>query len=438
MRTRGASPGGAWYVVGVLAVLLAFSYFDRFILALLADAISQDLDLSDQQMGVLIGFGFALVYSLAGLPIAWYLDHGNRVLGVALGVLVWSACTVASGFAQSFEGLLVLRAGVAIGEAVLTPALVSMVADMFMPEKRGKPTAIYLALGTVMTGGAFVAGGFAVQLAEWLQPAFADLAVWRLTLVIVGLPGTLLVVLLLLTVAEPVRRPDTPSPDGSTVSVNSALAHMRSHAAFYIPFYVCYGFGVSLGFAAFSWVPTILVRSHGFDVSGSGFAFGSVAIPAIVAGTLFWSWLVDRMGYRGAGPTITLLIGVALTLFAALAGLLARDTLVTVVAAALLCAGSGVFTPVFALVVQQATPPRLHARLMAVALLAASIIGSGVGPLAPPVLAPWFGDSPDALRLAVFSYVLVVGVVVIAGLLLGAPGYRRLAQANPAIERAGA
>ncbi len=215
--TRGTTRAGAWYIVGVFAVLLMMSYFDRFILALLANPISQDLDVSDRQMGLLLGFGFAALYALAGLPIAYFLDRGNRVRGVAMGVFVWSVGTIASAFAESYSQLLVMRASVAIGEAVLTPAMVSLIADLFEPKARSGPTSIYIAIGTIMTGGAFVIGGLAVDVAGVIQGSLLpDWPVWRITLILVGLPGILLAILLLSTVREPARRRAAFDTDDST------------------------------------------------------------------------------------------------------------------------------------------------------------------------------------------------------------------------------
>jgi Na+/melibiose symporter-like transporter len=287
---------------------------------------------------------------------------------------------------------------------------------------------MYLAIGTVMTGGAFVAGGFAVELAQLIQPLLQDWPVWRITLVLVGLPGILLAVLLVATVSEPVRRGAAGGSGGAgSPDVTSVLAHLRAHARFYVPFYLSVGFGVSIGFSAFSWVPTILTRSYGFGLAESGYTFGMVAIPAIVIGTLFWSWLSGRIG-----PLSTMLLGVAVTLAAGLAALVWDGSTATIAAAAMLSGGSGCFTPVCALIVQHATPAQMHARLMAMALLASSIIGAGVGPLAPPLLAGFWGTDPLALRHAVFAYALVVGAVLIVGLFFGLRGYERLVQSHAA------
>ncbi len=128
-RDAAASLRKAWCSVAFLAVLYAFSFVDRMILALLAEQVSTSLHLSDKEMGLLMGAGFSVVYALAGIPLAGFIDRGNRRNFIFAGVLLWSIMTAASGFAQNFSTLIGLRCGVALGEAVLTPAAISMIAD---------------------------------------------------------------------------------------------------------------------------------------------------------------------------------------------------------------------------------------------------------------------------------------------------------------------
>ena len=61
----------AWYVVSVLVMVTLLSYTDRQILSLLVDPIRHDLDISDTQVGLLMGTAFAFVYGVAGLPLGW-------------------------------------------------------------------------------------------------------------------------------------------------------------------------------------------------------------------------------------------------------------------------------------------------------------------------------------------------------------------------------
>lgn len=353
--SSGERSGRAWYIVGTFAMLLGIAHFDRFILSLLATPITQEFGLSDHEMGLLLGFGFSIVYSIAGLPIAYYLDRGNRIYGVAAGVLVWSTATIGSGFVDTYGQLLVLRAGVAVGEAVLTPAMISLIADVFEPRDRARPTGIYLASGTIMSGGAFIAGGLMVESAEWIHVHVTDLAPWRITLVLVGLPGLLMVFPMLATIRDPGRR-SAQKEAAHSGDASSLVQHLRDHPAFYVPLYIVIGLGVSIGMAIFAWMPTVLMRSHSFDLGASGYWFGIAVTPGIVLGTLFWTWLIGRLGCGTSAPIVALLAAVALIGAGSLANLGVGSSHVTIAACALMSVGTASFTPISALIVQQVTP----------------------------------------------------------------------------------
>jgi hypothetical protein len=68
----------AWYVVGVLMFAYIVSFIDRLILGLLIQPIKQSLQVSDIEMGLLAGIGFALFYTVMGIPLARLADSGNR------------------------------------------------------------------------------------------------------------------------------------------------------------------------------------------------------------------------------------------------------------------------------------------------------------------------------------------------------------------------
>src|SRR3546814_8017332 len=115
-------------------------------------------------------------------------DSRRRIPLVCVGVAMWSICTIASGFAPNFTWLLIFRSGVAIGEAVLSPAAISLIADLFPRDKRTLPTAAYTGVSAVMYSGSYIAGGAALQLATAMSGQI-EMEPWKLTLVLVGIPG---------------------------------------------------------------------------------------------------------------------------------------------------------------------------------------------------------------------------------------------------------
>src|SRR5262249_41206773 len=133
----------AWAVVVLLLALYTISFIDRQILSLLVGPIKTHLQVSDFEFGLLTGTSFALFYTLFGIPFARLADRHSRTLLIVFGVALWSLMTAACGLANNYATLFWARVGVGVGEAALTPAANSMIADLFPPERRGRAVAAY-------------------------------------------------------------------------------------------------------------------------------------------------------------------------------------------------------------------------------------------------------------------------------------------------------
>jgi MFS family permease len=204
-----ASPSCAdWYAVTVLCLALLVSYTDRLIVNLVVDPIRADLDLSDIEISLLQGAGFAVIFALAGLRSGRLADAVNRRNLIVAGVLLWSVATAGCGLAADFSSFFAARVGVGLGEAALVPAASALIVDLFSPRRRGTALGVFSLGATFGAGGALLFGG---ELLGWIRagwfagvPLAGDLAPWRLVFPLVALPGFALVPLLL-TIREPVR-----------------------------------------------------------------------------------------------------------------------------------------------------------------------------------------------------------------------------------------
>src|SRR5690606_12013743 len=191
-----ARPRYAIYVVLVLMVAYMLSFMDRVLISLMIDPIRSELGLGDTQVGLLVGFGFVLLYSIMGVPFGSIADNGNRRNLMVGGVLGWSAATAVSGFAGGFLSLLAARAMVGIGEATLSPAAYSTIADRFEKRKLGFAVSLYN-MGVSLGGGAaMLFGGVLVAwaMATVIPMPWGELTGWRLAFVAVGLLGVPLAV----------------------------------------------------------------------------------------------------------------------------------------------------------------------------------------------------------------------------------------------------
>ena len=146
------------YALGLLAVTNLISFINRNVIFGLFDPIKADLALSDTQLGWLAS-AYVLIFSLSALPFGIVSDLRSRRAVITLGIVLWSAFTMASGFAVGFPQLLICRALVGMGAAAFSAAAQSMVADYF--PLRGRA----VALGILAAG--ILPGGRARHLAGW-------------------------------------------------------------------------------------------------------------------------------------------------------------------------------------------------------------------------------------------------------------------------------
>lgn len=371
----------AWFAVVNLSALYVISIVDRIIFVILADRISVSLTLSDAQMGLILGLAFAVVYSLAGLPLAHWLDTRSRKLLVAGGVVFWGAMTLLSSFANDFWTLLLCRSGLAFGEAVLTPAAISLIGDMFAKDRRTLPTSVYASIGGIFGTGAFTIGAVVVALAGSLALT-TGWEVWRTALIILSVPTVLMGLFFALTVKEPPRQG---SIEGFRVaSMGEFLQFLSQNRRFYFPFYAGFGLVCCFNYGLVSWVPTIFLREYDVDPTESSFIFGMLGIVGGGIGSLIvpqFAMRIERL-WPGKGITATLLLlSVLLSPVAIFMPLLDSPFLLYACAFFSVLFSSTWFV-LGALAIQLYADGGYSARLMALYLLASSLFGLSIGPVA--------------------------------------------------------
>ncbi len=155
----------AWITVTILMVAYVLSFIDRQILNLLVGPIRRDLAISDTEMSLLMGLSFALFYTICGIPLGRLADSKSRRGLIAIGIIFWSAATAACGMAKQYWQFLFCRIGVGVGEAALSPAAYSLIADSFPPSRRATAMAVY-GMGVYLGSGiAFLLGGLVIKFA---------------------------------------------------------------------------------------------------------------------------------------------------------------------------------------------------------------------------------------------------------------------------------
>ena len=374
-------------VLWLLLIVYTFNFIDRQIVNILAEPIARDLKLSDTQIGLMTGIAFALLYTVLGLPIARYSDkHStNRIRLIAVALTVWSAMTALCGLAQNFVQLLLARVGVGIGEAGCTPAAHSLIADIVPRERRSSALAFYalgIPVGTLL--GMLIGG----QLVDRLG--------WREAFLIVGAPGVLLAVVLLVVLRDP-RVGSRMIADRAAVSAPPVLSNREALRAIFSSraFLLLVVAGSAASFLSYgkaTWTTIFFQRTHGLTPGEVGFWFGLWGGAAGITGTLLGGWLADRFGRENRRHVLTApAIGMLIAAPLALSAYFASDWRV---ALALLMIPTMLnalyYGPTYSCV-QGLVRPEARALASAALLFSQNLIGLGLGPL-------FFGMLSDAIK----------------------------------------
>jgi len=399
------SPSYKRFALVMLTIVYAFNFIDRQILVILQEPIKADMGLSDTQLGLLSGFTFALVYVVAGIPIAYWADRGNRRNIVAISLTVWSGMTAISGFAQNYGQLLLARLGVGLGEAGGSPPAHSMISDYYPPEKRGTALSFY-------SMGVYIG----ILLGFMLGGVVADAFGWRMAFVVVGLPGVLFAIVLRLTVKEPLRgRWEDKSSCQQKPTLASTLHILRSTPSFW---YIAVGAGLMsyVGYGNGNFFPSFLVRSHDMSLAQVGITLAFVSGVSGMLGTFLGGYLGDRYGGSDVRwylwiPALGGLVAFLPSLFV----LLTDNT-----AMALGVQGVSTIFATFYLgpciaMSHMLVPSSMRALASAVLFFVLNMIGLGLGPFVTGLLSDYFqpsyGDNSLRYAMIITAFVGLFGIL---------------------------
>ena len=151
------------YVLVLLMSIFAVAHLDRHILSISLDAIGREFALTNTQLGMLSGVVFAVMFVLAGFPIAILAARGNRRNIVAASAAVWSRLTITMAGAQSYMQLVIARLGGGLGEAGAVAPAHAMISDQFPPEQRTSALATFATGANIGVLLAFLIGGVVGQ-----------------------------------------------------------------------------------------------------------------------------------------------------------------------------------------------------------------------------------------------------------------------------------
>jgi MFS family permease len=403
------APARGWLIVILLALASVVSQFDRTVVNLMVEPIKSRFALDDTHFGMLQGIAFGIFYIIACVPVGRLVDRYSRtlILGVCLGLFSLSA--MASGLARNFAQLFLTRVSVGVGEASVTPAALSMLSDLFPPERLGRPVSGFLMSAPIGQGVAFIGGG---ALLQWLTTssflasgAFHNFAPWQAAFIIVGAPGLLLVPIFLL-LREPQRRgPGHAVP----LPVPEVLRIVRSRAPALVPMFAAFALVSLVSYVFFIWTPALFQRTYGWNPGQIGLGFGLALIFFGTSGVFFAGWMSDRLARRGhtdAPLTVAAFGFVGCGVFGALAPLMPNAAAALAMLAPALFLSMMPF-PCAGAAIQMIVPNRARGQVTALYITITTLVGLSIGPIVVGLMTDHVFHEPADVR---YSMAIVVGL----------------------------
>jgi MFS family permease len=408
------------------------SFVDRQILSLLVGPIERELAISDTKMGLLQGMAFAIFYTVAGLPIGRIVDTWGRRNLVAIGIFLWSIMTALCSGARSYGSLFLARIGVGVGEATLSPAAFSLISDYFPAEKLGLAISVYTMGIFFGSGVALAIGGTVVDAVMHMPalhlPVLGTIATWRLSFLMVGVPG-LLIGLLVYTVREPLRKNVLRDSSGAMAHIG-VIDMLRQIARRWQSFW-----GMAMGmffqsmasYAFLSWAPTFFQRIHGWTAGQAGRALGVLVLSFGCLGMYVGGLLCDRWLRHGVfeGPLkVAVLSAVGAGSFLGLAMLMPNPYVALALMAPGLFFQAMPIGTVYA-GIQLIFPNQIRGQVSALFMFILNFGGIVLGPLLPGVLNDRFFRSGRMVGPSVSISIVFASLCMLVILPLTYRHYRR-------------
>jgi MFS family permease len=398
------SSAAAYTALTVIILATALNFFDAQVFGMMAQRIKIDFGLSDEQLGFLIGPANVIFYVLVGIPMARLVDLYPRKIVLACGIALIGGITMLGGLAQNFRQLFSSRMLVGAGGSAHAPGAYSMLADYFPPQRLPRAIGI-LQLGFIggnvlgiFLGGQLVSMAVSWPLAHWMGLTIHG---WQRILMLVGAPGLLISVLLLM-IKEPPRR--GLAAQGTAMPVMTVLKEINARRSIYLPLFIGLAFSAAQALGLQAWRTPFMIRTYGWSEARIGRLMGlTVLISWLVGaafGTVFVEWLSKR--YKDANVRAAAILFAVAAPFEIIAPLMPNGIL------SLLCIGVAGVCGLASSVpqnsaIQRITPNAMRGQVTAIYLFMFIVFGALGGQLIGTLTQRLFRSDADLWKTMVLT-----------------------------------
>lgn len=371
------------WLLFLLLVINVLNLSDRQGIAATAPRFKVDLHLTDTQLGLLQGLGFAIFYTLFSLPLALMADRINRAKIIAACVGLFAAFAAACGVAQNFWQMMLFRVGVGTGDAGFGPPVQSLLGDHYPPARRTSATTVIWLGAPIGAVVGSVGGGWFAQYIGWRQ--------WFFTLAI---PAAVIALIAFFTLREPVRGMSDPQglARGKPPSIPVVFGFLIRKRSF-----VHVLIGAALAATAMNGIGQFLARfivsNHHLGFAAAGGILGEISGVSMASGMALGGFGMDWLAKRDRrwyvwGPAIGLVITTPLFILGFMQGDINRMILILIAAHVAMFV---YYTPTLGLAANM-VGASMRGTSAWLASLVLGLVGVGLGPTIVGMLSDFFAQ----------------------------------------------
>ncbi|QCJ41227.1 MFS transporter [Bacillus sp. S3] len=292
-----------YLVLVLLWFLYTVNYLDRLIITTFLPFMSEDLKLTPVQSGQLVS-AFFFVYALCQIPYGYLVDKFGPKKIMGISIVIFSAVTAMTGSVKNFTHFMILRFGLAIGEAGFYPGAAQTIKRWFPSKEQG------MAMSSFSTGKTVASAIGPVILTTLSVLLFGG--AWRPVFYLLAIPGILGVVILWVFLQnspeeiksnkKDLKKVKTELSKVHTVEglndkskkVNSSIFLKDSYFYLYSIIQFCQ---LAVYWGCTTWLTSFLVKQHGMDIGKMGII---ASLPYIVSifSMMLGGWLMDKVFHR--------------------------------------------------------------------------------------------------------------------------------------------
>jgi EmrB/QacA subfamily drug resistance transporter len=170
-----------WKTLAVMSLALTIIGLDNTILNVALPSLQKEFDASTSTLQWMVD-SYLLVFAGLLLTMGTIGDRFGRKLALQAGLTLFGGASLAVLFVETSGQLIAVRAAMGLGGALIMPATLSIISNVFPREERTKAIGIWSAMASLGVGLGPLFGGLLLEWFDWTSVFLLNVPVAALTL----------------------------------------------------------------------------------------------------------------------------------------------------------------------------------------------------------------------------------------------------------------